>query len=309
MKLHRNAKTTPHMRALLVDRVRVQHWSTPDAAAAAGITPRTAYKWLARYRLGGRQALEDRSSVPTRQPRRTAPEVIARIVAARHERMTAWAIAVRLQVPRSTVAAILARLGLNTLASLEPAAPVTRYERARPGELVHLDIKPLGRIVRIGHRIHGDRRTHVHGAGWEYVHVAVDDFSRAAYVEVLAEQNGATTTGFLRRTIHWFARRGVAIERVLTDNGSAYISRRFQHYAARAGVRLSRTRFYRPQTNGKAERFIQTVLREWAYVRPYTSSWRRTRALRPWLRHYNLERPHAALGYQPPCVRFPRLAQ
>jgi len=309
VKLHRNAKTTPHMRALLVHRVRTLHWPVATAATAAGIAIRTAYKWLARHRLGGAAALDDRSSQPHRQPRRTSSSVISAIVAARHERLTAWAIAVRLQVPRSTVAAILARLGLNKLTALEPAAPVIRYERARPGELVHLDIKPLGRILRVGHRIHGDRRTHVHGAGWEYVHVAVDDHSRAAYVEVLGEQNGRTTAGFLQRTIRWFARRGVVVQRVLTDNGSAYISRRFQQCATRAGVRLTRTRPYRPQTNGKAERFIQTLIRRWAYATPYSSSWRRTQALRPWLRYYNLERPHAALGYQPPCVRFPRLAQ
>jgi len=309
VKLHRNAKTTPHMRALLVHRVRTLHWPVATAATAAGIAIRTAYKWLARHRPGGAAALDDRSSQPHRQPRRTSSSVISAIVAARHERLTAWAIAVRLQVPRSTVAAILARLGLNKLTALEPAAPVIRYERARPGELVHLDIKPLGRILRVGHRIHGDRRTHVHGAGWEYVHVAVDDHSRAAYVEVLGEQNGRTTAGFLQRTIRWFARRGVVVQRVLTDNGSAYISRRFQQCATRAGVRLTRTRPYRPQTNGKAERFIQTLIRRWAYATPYSSSWRRTQALRPWLRYYNLERPHAALGYQPPCVRFPRLAQ
>jgi transposase InsO family protein len=309
VKLHPNAKTTPHMRALLVHRVRTLHWPVATAAAAAGVALRTAYKWLARHRYGGVPALDDRSSQPHRQPRRTSAALVGAIVAARHERLTAWAIAVRLQVPRSTVASILARLGLNRLASLAPAAPVTRYERARPGELVHLDIKPLVRILRVGHRIHGDRRTKVAGAGWEYVHVAVDDHSRAAYVEVLAEQTGATTTGFLQRTIQWFARRGVVVQRVLTDNGSAYMSRRFQQSAARAGVRLTRTRPYRPQTNGKAERFIQTLIRGWAYAVPYASSWRRTRALRPWLRHYNLERPHAALGYQPPCVRFPRLAQ
>lgn len=309
MKLHRNAKTTPHMRGLLVHRVRTRHWPVATAAAAAGVAIRTAYKWLARHRHGGVPALDDRSSQPHRQPRRTPAALVGAIVAARHEHLTAWAIAVRLQVPRSTVAAILARLGLNRLGSLAPAVPVTRYERARPGELVHLDIKPLVRILRVGHRIHGDRRTKVAGAGWEYVHVAVDDHSRAAYVEVLAEQTGATTTGFLRRTLQWFARRGVVVQRVLTDNGSAYMSRRFQQTAASAGVRLTRTRPYRPQTNGKAERFIQTLIRGWAYAVPYASSWRRTRALRPWLRHYNLERPHAALGYQPPCVRFPRLAQ
>jgi transposase InsO family protein len=296
------------MRALLVHRVRTLHWSVADAASAAGIALRTAYKWLSRHRHGGAAALDDRSSEPHGQPRRTPASVVAAIVAARHECLTAWAIAVKLQVPRSTVAAILARLGLNRLTSLEPALPVTRYERARPGELVHLDIKPLGRILRVGHRIHPTRRGSV-GAGWEYVHVAVDDYSRAAYVEVLPDQTGATTAGFLRRTTHWFARRGVSVQRVLTDNGGGYISRRFRRAASRAGVRLTRTRPYRPQTNGKAERFIQTLIRLWAYGAPYGSSWRRTRALRPWLRYYNLERPHAALGYQPPCVRFPRLAQ
>jgi transposase InsO family protein len=308
VKLHRNAKTTPHMRALLVHRVRSLHWPVATAAAAAGVASRTAYKWLARHRHGGVSALEDRSSQPLRQPRRTPAAVMSAIVAARHERLTAWAIAVRLQIPRSTVAAILGRLGLNRLAALDPVVPVTRYERTRPGELVHLDIKPLGRILRVGHRILPARRGSV-GAGWEYVHVAVDDYSRAAYVEVLADQTGATTAGFLRRTIRWFARRGVIVQRVITDNGSAYVSHRFQHCATGAGVRLTRTRPYRPQTNGKAERFIQTLIRQWAYAVPYASSWRRTQALRPWLRHYNLERPHAALAYQPPCVRFPRLAQ
>jgi transposase InsO family protein len=296
------------MRALLVHRVRMLHWSVATAAAAAGVAIRTAYKWLARHRSGGAPALEDRSSRPRRQPRRTSPAVIRAIIEARQERLTAWAIAVRLQVPRSTVATILARRGLNRLAALAPVAPVTRYERARPGELVHLDIKPLGRILRVGHRIDARRRGSV-GAGWEYVHVAVDDHSRAAYVEVLPDQTGATTAGFLRRTTRWFARRGVIVERVLTDNGGGYLSQRFRKAAQRARVRLARTRPYRPQTNGKAERFIQTLIRQWAYAVPYASSWRRTRALRPWLRYYNLVRPHAALAYQPPCVRFPRLAQ
>jgi transposase InsO family protein len=309
VKLHPNAKTTVHMRRLLVHRVRVLRWSVAAAAEAAGIARRTAYKWLCRHRHGGDAALCDRPSTPHRQPRRTSASVINAIVAARHQRLTAWAIAVRLQVPRSTVAAMLARLGLNRLTSLEPAAPVIRYERARPGELVHLDVKPLVRILRPGHRLHGDRRTKVAGAGWEYVHVAVDDYSRAAYVEVLPDQHGATAAAFLKRTIGWFARRGVVIQRVLTDNGGLFVSRAFQQCAARVGVRLRRTRPYRPQTNGKAERFIQTLIRGWAYAVPYAHSWRRTQALRPWLRHYNLERPHAALGYQPPCVRFPRLAQ
>ena len=309
MKLHANAKTTPHMRALLVDRVQTQHWSVAGAAAAAGIAGRTAYKWLARHRISGRAGLADRPSTPHRQPRRTSAALVHAVVAARTERLTAWAIAVRLQLPRSTVAAILVRDGLNRLRVLEPRPPVTRYERRYPGELVHLDIKPLVRILRAGHRVHGDRRTRVRGAGWEYVHVAVDDYSRAAYVEVLPDQTGRTTTAFLCRTIQWFARRGVPLQRVLTDNGSAYRSHLFHQAAGRAGVRLSRTRPYRPQTNGKAERFIQTLIRGWAYAVSYPSSWRRARALRPWLLHYNLARPHAALRYQPPCVRFPRLAQ
>ena len=309
MKLHPNAKTTPHMRALLVERVRILHWSVTDAAQAAGITRRTVYKWLARHRQGGAAALADGSSRPHRQPRRTSDVIVTAILAARRARLTAWAIAVRLQVPRSTVAVILARHGLKRLRSLEPAAPVIRYERARPGELVHLDIKPLARILRIGHRIHGDRRQIVPGAGYEYAHVAIDDHSRVAYVEVLPDQRGKTTAGFLRRTTRWFAQRGVRIERVLTDNGSAYISDAFQAVARAAQVRLIKSRPHHPQTNGKAERFIQTMLREWAYAVPYPHSWKRTRALRPWLRGYNTTRPHSALGYQPPCTRFPRAAQ
>jgi transposase InsO family protein len=308
VKLHRNAKTTPTMRALIVQRIRQEHWPPAQAAVAAGVSLRTTDKWLRRHRLGGRPALEDASSRPHRHPRRTSPETVAAIVAARHARRTAWAIATQLQVPRSTVAAVLVRIGLNRLARLTPPPLVQRYERTRPGELVHLDVKPLGRILRVGHRMHPHQRSSV-GAGWEYVHVAVDDYSRAAYVEVLPDQTGPTTAGFLRRTVGWFARRGIAVSRVLTDNGSGYISRRFRAAADRCRVRLTRTRPYRPQTNGKAERFIQTLIRGWAYAVSYPSSWRRTLALRPWLRHYNVERPHAALAYQPPCVRFPRVAQ
>jgi transposase InsO family protein len=296
------------MRMLLVQRIRQEHWPPAEAAAAAGISVRTTYKWLRRHRLGGRPALDDGSSRPHRQPRRTSLETVAAIIAARHERRTAWAIATQLHVPRSTVAAVLVRVGLNRLAGLVPSPAVQRYERTRPGDLVHFDVKPLGRILRVGHRFHPPQRGSV-GAGWEYVPVAVDDYSRAASVEILPDQTGATSAGFLRRTVAWFARRGIAVSRVLTDNGSGYISRRFRAAAERCRVRLTRTRPYRPQTNGKAERFIQTLIRGWAYSVCYSSSWRRMRALRPWLRHYNVERPHAALGYQPPCVRFPRVAQ
>lgn len=309
MQLHRNAKTTPNMRQLIVTRVRQSGWSVRAAADAAGVSRRTAQKWLGRHRVGGIAALSDRSSAPHRQPRRTSAAQVAAIIAARHQRLTAWAIATRLQVPRSTVAVILARAQLNRLARLTPAPPVRRYEWPAVGDLVHLDVKPLARILRVGHRIHGDRRQIVAGAGYEYAHVAVDDYSRAAYVEVLPDQRGGTTAGFLRRVISWFARRGVVIQRVLTDNAPGYYSHAFKAVALRGRVRHLRSRPHHPQTNGKAERFIQTMLREWAYGIAYPSSWRRTRALRPWVRIYNIERPHTAVGYQPPCSRFPRAAQ
>jgi len=306
VKLHRNAKSPPLTRALLIARVRQHHWSIAGAAAAHGLSVRTVYKWLRRGREG---MLEDRASTPHRQPRRTSASTTAAILAARYEGLPAWGIAVRLQVPRSTVSAVLARHGLNRLARLHPPAPVQRYERSRPGELIHLDMKRVGRIGVVGHRIHGDRRRRVRGLGWETIHVCVDDFSRAAYVEVLDNQHATTTVGFLRRAVHWFAQRGVRVERVMTDNGSAYVSHRFREACRRHHTRHLRTRPYRPQTNGKAERFIQTLLREWAYAVPYTSSWRRTRALRPWLAYYNAQRPHASLSYRSPATRFPRVTQ
>jgi transposase InsO family protein len=254
-------------------------------------------------------ALDDRSSRPVRQPRCTSPERVAAIVAARYGQLPAWQIAVRLQVPRSTVSAVLQRMGLNRLTALTPREPVRRYERQRVGELVHVDMKRLVRIGVIGHRIHGDRQRGMRGAGWETVHVCVDDYSRAAYVEVLADQRAPAATGFLERAVRWFARHGVRVERVMTDNGPSYLSHRFRDRCTRLGVRHVRTRLYRPQTNGKAERFIQTLVRAWAYGTPYGSSSRRTRALRPWLRYYNGQRPHASLNYQPPVSRFPRVAQ
>src|SRR5262245_33995612 len=309
VKLHRNARTTPAMRQLIVNRVREKRWTVAAAAEAAGVSRRTAYKWLRRHRLGGGEALIDRSSVPRRQPRRTGTEQVAAMVAARHERLTAWMIAQRVQVPPSTVAAVLARAGLGRLSRLTAPPIVRRYEWPAVGDLVHLDVKPLVRIVRVGHRIHGDRRTTVKGAGYEYVHVAVDDRSRVAYAEVLPDQRGGTTAGFLRRVIGWYARRGVVVRRVLTDNAPGYYSHAFTAVVLRRAVRHKRSRPHHPQTNGKAERFIQTMLREWAYATPYASSWRRRLHLRPWLRRYNTERPHTALGYHPPCSRFPRAAQ
>ena len=211
-------------------------------------------------------------------------------------------------VPRATVGAVLRRQGLGRLPALTPPEPVRRYERERPGELLHVDIKSLGRIGQVGHRIHGDRRTRVRGIGWEHVHVCVDDRSRVAYVELLPTLGYVDAVGFLERAVAWFAARGVRAERVLTDNGSAYLSRAWRAACARLGLAHKRTRPYRPRTNGKAERFIQTLLREWAYRRAYATSGRRRRALAPWLRYYNRKRPHTALNYRAPITRLEEVA-
>jgi transposase InsO family protein len=217
--------------------------------------------------------------------------------------MTGPEIARKLRMPRSTVAAVLKRQGLARIKDLEPPQPVVRYQRERPGELIHLDVKKLGRIERVGHRIHGDRRARARGAGWEFVHVAIDDASRVAHVEVLANEQAVTTAAFLRRALFFFRKHGITVQRVMTDNGSAYVSHLFAALCATRSLRHIRTRPYRPCTNGKAERFIQTLLREWAYKRPYTSSMRRTAALEAWLRHYNHRRPHGALNGQSPLSR------
>jgi transposase InsO family protein len=286
---------------LLVERIMVQGWSVERAAAAAGLSRRSVFKWLRRYREEGAAGLGDRSSRPQRMPRATPAEWRQLILELRQTRMTGARIAAQLGRPRSTVALILKRAGQERLRSPEPAEPVQRYQRECPGELIHLDVKKLGRIAGlIGHRITGDRGRRVEGAGWEYVHVAVDDATRLAYVEVLRDERGTTSVGFLRRTFAWFARLGVRVERILTDNGSGYRSRRFAAACAALSVRHKRTRPYRPCTNGKAERFIQTLLREWAYVMPYRNSSLRIRALRPWLRYYNRERPHGGLHARPP---------
>ena len=303
MNLHSRARTCPASRALLAERMTSAAWSADQAAAALGITPRTAFKWLARYRSGGYAALRDRSSRPRHLARLTDERRAQLVVRLRHSRMTGLQIARRLHMPRSTVAAILKRAGLARLRDLEPPQPVVRYERERPGELIHLDIKKLGRIERVGHRITGDRTSRSRGAGWEYVHVAIDDASRLAYVEVLANEQADTTAGFLRRALAFYRGHGIRVERVMTDNGSAYVSHLFAQLCQERFLRHILTRPYTPRTNGKAERFIQTLLREWAYVRPYASSRRRTAALPRWLQHYNHRRPHGSLNGQTPISR------
>lgn len=308
MKLHRNARTTPKARALIVQRVETEGWAVQETAEAFGVSVRTVHKWRGRYRTEGASGLHDRSAAPRRIPHRTSTQREAQIVALRGQRLAGWQIARRLRLPRATVGAVLRRRGLGRLPAATPAEPVRRYERERPGELLHLDIKTLGRIGTIGHRIHGQRGIRAHRVGWEHVHVCIDDASRVAYVEVLPTLTQTDAVGFLERAVAWFARHGVQAERVLTDNGSAYLSQAFAAACTRLGLRHKRTRPYRPRTNGKAERFIQTLLREWAYGRAYPTSSRRRRALVPWVRYYNRKRPHTALNYRTPITRLQEVA-
>jgi transposase InsO family protein len=278
-----------------------------DACQAAGVSVRTGYRWLARHRAEGPAGLRDRSSVAHRLPHAHPPERIRAILALRRLRMTGQDIAQALAMAPSSVSAILRRAGVGRLALTEPAGPVRRYERRHPGELVHIDVKRLVRIERAGHRVHGDRRTLVKGAGWEYVHVAIDDATRLAFVEVLADERAPAVVGFLERALAWFAERGVRVRGVMTDNGPAYLSHAHAAACRRLGVRHLRTRPYRPQTNGKGERFIQTLVRGWAYGQIYRSSAERTGALGRWLNWYNHSRPHGSLNRQTPAGRLQQL--
>ena len=310
MDLHGNAALSWSGRRVLARRVVDQGWTLTAAAEAAGVSVRCARKWVGRYRDGDRQLL-DRSSAPRRVANRTSPERVAVVVKLRRLRMTAAEIAETLAMPLSTVSGILTRAGLGRLGRLGVEEP-RRYERSRPGELVHIDVKKLGRIRGVGHRISGSRgsqaKTRINGrrtgiAGWEYVHIAVDDYSRLAYAEVLLDERASTAAGFLTRAVAFFERYGIRVEQVLTDNGACY--RALMHALAcrRLGIRHLRTRPHRPQTNGKAERFIRTLLAGWAYGSIYGSSRERTRALDGWLWHYNHRRKHTALGRQPPVSR------
>jgi transposase InsO family protein len=275
------------------------------AAVAAGVSERTAAKWRARWRAEGERGLLDRSSRPLRQPRRTPLDRVEAILRLRRLRMTAAEIAETLGMALSTVSLILKRTGLGRRSRLEPLEPVNRYEHQRPGELVHLDIKKLARFDRAGHRLLGRGRGRFEtGPGYEYLHVCVDDYSRVAYVELLSDERGATAAGFLERASARFASRGVTIKRVLTDNGSGYVSADFRDRCRRLQITHTRTRPRRPQTNGKAERFIQTVLREWAYARLYATSSERASTLPTWINHYNYRRPHGSLAHQPPATRL-----
>jgi transposase InsO family protein len=314
MKLHRNAALSWRGRRQLAQRVVSEGWTATAAAQAAGVSVRCARKWVNRYRTEGEQGLLDRSSAPRRVANRTPLERITAIVALRQLRMTGAEIAEALSMPLSTVSALLTRLGMGRLGRIG-LGPAQRYERARPGELLHIDVKKLGRIeggagwrVRDPRQHYNRRYTDAAGkrrntVGWEYVHIAIDDFSRLAYAEVLPDERATTAVAFLRRALAHFARYGITVERVLTDNGSAYRSTVHALACRMLGIRHLRSRPYRPQTNGKAERFIRTLLSGWAYGAIYRSSRERSAALDGWLWHYNHRRRHAALGRQPPVSR------
>ena len=301
MDVHKNARTTPQSRALIAERVAGGH---PVAAVAQGfgISDRTVRKWVGRAAEGA-LALEDRSCRPHHSPRAISTAVVVEIQQLRQRRWTGAVIAEAVGLSRATVARTLGQLGLARLSALAPVVPARRYEWAHPGQLVHVDIKKLGRIGQVGHRITGDRRRRSRGIGWEYAHVCVDDCSRLAYGEILADERGVTVAGFLRRATAWFAKRGIIVQRVLSDNGSGYRSRVMAAVCRRLHVRQRFTRPYTPRTNGKAERFIQTLLREWAYAIAYPSSAHRMAALAHWLHYYNWHRRHSALNYQPPISR------
>lgn len=305
MKLHGNARLTPAGRELMCRRVRHDGWTVHEAAEAAGCSERTCYRWLTRFDAG--EALTDRSSAPRSVPGRTAPQTEALIEQLRRLRWTSTKIAAELGIATSTVCAVLKRLGLHRLSRLEPAEPPNRYCRRHPGELVHIDVKKLGRFNRPGHRVTGRGPGHYnHKVGWEAVHVCVDDTSRLAYVEVLPNETAQSSIGFLARAVAWFADHGITIERVMTDNGAPYVSTRWASWCADHDIRHLRTRPYRPRTNGKAERFIQTMLREWAYATSYQSSQHRHDVLPTWLTYYNNQRPHSALGHKTPASRITR---
>ena len=307
MNVHKNARLTPCGRERVVG--QVASGQTPQAiSAAVGVCPRTVRKWVVRFQVEGLAGLADRSSRPHRLYRPTPQTIIERIESLRRQRMTGKAIAAEVGVSPATVSRVLKRLGLNKLSALEPAKPVLRYEREHPGELIHIDIKKLGKFNHVGHRITGDKsHRHSRGIGWEFVHVAIDDASRIAFSKVMKNERQGCAIAFLKAAVAYYASLGVKVERVMTDNGPCYKAFAFRKACKRLGLRHIRTRPYTPQTNGKAERFIQTSLREWAYARAYETSRQRAAELPYWLHRYNWHRPHGSIGSMPPISRL-RLA-
>ena len=304
MNVHKNARLTPKGRELLIARLeRGEH--PDDVAGALGVSVRTVYKWRKRRRDHGPAGLQDRSSRPFKSPARTSAQLEARVVLLRRERRTFDQIADQTSISRATVGRILVRHGLNRWRDLEPREPVIRYERDHPGEMVHIDIKKLGKFNRTGHRITGDRhgQSNTRGIGWEFVHVCVDDHSRIAFSQVLESERKECAIAFLRAAVAWYASLGIKVSRVMTDNGSCYRSYAFNRLCRALGIRHIYTKPYTPKTNGKAERFIQSSLREWAYARAYSTSQQRKSELPYWLHHYNWHRPHAGINRKTPISR------
>jgi transposase InsO family protein len=307
MDTHKNAPLTPKGRERMVRAVVDCGLSKAAAAGQFNITPKTVAKWVKRFRAEGVDGLRDRSSRPLSLPSQTAPATAAAIEALRRQRHTAKQIAAEVGVSAATVSRILRRLGLNRLSALEPAEPIRRYEREKPGELIHIDIKKLGRIGSVGHRITGRQTGLVNrhlGIGWEFVHVCIDDASRIAFSQVMKDEKKESAVAFLKAAVAYYASLGVRTERVMTDNGSCYRSKAFARTCKMLGLKHIRTKPYTPKTNGKAERFIQTSLREWAYGRAYNTSDERTVELPRWLHRYNWHRPHGSIGAKPPISRL-----
>jgi transposase InsO family protein len=304
MNVHKNARLTPHGRERIVR--LVESGQTPKAVSeAAGVCPRTVRKWVERYRREGLAGLRDRSSRPHRLRKPTPQAVVEQVEMLRRWRLTGQQIAAELHISPATVSRILKRLGLNRIDALEPAVPVRRYEREKPGEMIHLDIKKLGRFAHAGHRATGQRQgCRNEGAGWEFVHVAVDDYSRIAFARVMASERKRSATSFLKAALAYYESLGIKVERVMTDNGACYKSFAFRRLCKRLGLKHIRTKPYTPRTNGKAERFIQTSLREWAYAQAYQTSRLRKAALIPWLHRYNWHRPHAGIDDKVPISRL-----
>src|ERR1700693_5384589 len=303
MDLHQNARLTFRSRETLANKIMMERLTLNAAAAAFNVSRKTAAKWLGRYRTLGLPGLRDRSSRPLHSPRRTSSELIAQVIALRRDLRPAYQIAQATHLSPATVSRILRRAHLNRWRHLHPAPPVVRYEHPAPGDLLHLDIKGMTRYQRVSIRGDGRRRGRPQFAGWEALHIAIDDHSRLAFSRLLPNQKTQTTIAFLHDAIAFYAQHGIRIRGLLTDNGSCYRSHQFRHTCVELGIRHRFTRPYTPRTNGKAERFIQTALREWAYARHWTNSEERDQHLLPWLQHYNFARPHGSLGYAPPISR------
>ena len=305
MNVHKNAPLAPKGREAMVRSVVEGGLSRADAADQYNTTPKTVAKWVKRFRGEGVEGLRDRSSRPHSSPSQTAPATCAVIEMLRRQRRTGKQIAAEVEVSPATVSRILRRLGLSRMRDLEPTEPVRRYEREQPGELIHIDIKKLGRFVRPGHRITRDRQKgESRGAGHEFVHVAIDDASRLAFSQIRRDQKKESAIAFLTDGVAYYRSLGMKVTGVMTDNGSCYRAKAFRRACSKLGLKHIFTRAYRPQTNGKAERFIQTALREWAYVRAYDTSDQRAKDLPIWLHHYNWHRPHGSLKAKPPISRL-----